>query len=129
MMMIWSYLVWKYKPHGSKWSKNKWAEDDYNEVLLPQMNVPRREVDGSINPEEPVSTQTFINICAVILKNIIGNLLNCWKLSVKRQSAAKPIKWKVQRLSEKSTFKRMEAGGTLNGWWYSLLYMVTYSWI
>ena len=37
-------------------------EDDYNEVLLPQMNVPRREVDGTLNPEEPVSTQTFIKI-------------------------------------------------------------------
>jgi len=36
------------------------SEDDYNEVLLPQLNVPRREVDGSLNPEEPVSTQTFI---------------------------------------------------------------------
>ena len=36
------------------------SEEDYNEVLLPQLNVPRREVDGSINPEEPVSTQTFI---------------------------------------------------------------------
>lgn len=35
-------------------------EEDYNEVLLPQLNVPRREVDGSLNPEEPVSTQTFI---------------------------------------------------------------------
>lgn len=35
-------------------------EEDYNEVLLPQLNNPRREVDGSINPEEPVSTQTFI---------------------------------------------------------------------
>lgn len=38
------------------------SEEDYNEVLLPQMNVPRREVDGSLNPEEPVSTQTFIKI-------------------------------------------------------------------
>jgi len=36
------------------------SEEDYNEVLLPQLNVPRREVDGSMNPEEPVSTQTFI---------------------------------------------------------------------
>ena len=36
------------------------SEEDYNEVLLPQLNVPRREVDGSLNPEEPVSTQTFI---------------------------------------------------------------------
>ena len=36
------------------------SEEDYVEVLLPQLNVPRREVDGTINPEEPVSTQTFI---------------------------------------------------------------------
>ena len=36
------------------------SEEDYNEVLLPQLNVPRREIDGSLNPEEPVSTQTFI---------------------------------------------------------------------
>ena len=35
-------------------------EDDFNEVLLPQLNVARREVDGSLNPEEPVSSQTFI---------------------------------------------------------------------
>lgn len=37
-------------------------EEDYNEVLLPQLNVPRREVDGSLNPDEPVSSQIFINI-------------------------------------------------------------------
>ena len=35
-------------------------QQDYNEVLLPQLNVPRREIDGSLNPQEPVSTQTFI---------------------------------------------------------------------
>ena len=32
----------------------------YNEVLLPQMNLKRREVDGSLNPDEPSSPQTFI---------------------------------------------------------------------
>lgn len=91
-------------------------EISYNEVLLPQMNVARREVDGSINPEEPVSTQTFIKYCAIILKNIIGNLLNCWKLSVKRQSAAKLIKMRrFNDYPKRSTFKRMEAGGTLRG--------------
>lgn len=35
-------------------------EEPYTEVLLPQMNVKRREVDGTINPEEPSSPQTFI---------------------------------------------------------------------
>ena len=36
------------------------SEEDYNEVLLPQLNVPRREVDGSLNPEEPVTPYTQI---------------------------------------------------------------------
>ena len=36
------------------------SEDDYTAVLLPQLNVARREVDGSLNPEEPSSPQTFI---------------------------------------------------------------------
>lgn len=31
------------------------AEEDYSAVLLPQMNVARREVDGTLNPEEPPS--------------------------------------------------------------------------
>jgi len=35
-------------------------ETAYNEVLLPQLNVPRRCADGSLNPEEPVSSQIFI---------------------------------------------------------------------
>ena len=35
-------------------------QQPYTEVLLPQMNVKRREVDGTINPEEPSSPQTFI---------------------------------------------------------------------
>ena len=35
-------------------------EEPYTEVLLPQMNVKRREVDGTINPDEPSSPQTFI---------------------------------------------------------------------
>lgn len=37
-------------------------EISYNEVLVPQLNVARREVDGSFNEEEPVSSQTFIKI-------------------------------------------------------------------
>lgn len=39
-------------------------EVPYNEVLLPQMNVKRREVDGSINPDEPSAAQTFITTSA-----------------------------------------------------------------
>ena len=35
-------------------------EEPYTQVLLPQMNVKRREVDGTINPDEPSSPQTFI---------------------------------------------------------------------
>lgn len=39
-------------------------EEPYTEVLLPQMNIKRREVDGSVNPEEPSSPQTFITTAA-----------------------------------------------------------------
>ncbi len=44
-------------------------EISYNEVILPQMNVPRREVDGSLNPEEPVASQTFIKIVIKVEKS------------------------------------------------------------
>lgn len=39
-------------------------ETPYNEVLLPQMNIKRREVDGSINPDEPSAAQIFITTSA-----------------------------------------------------------------
>ena len=52
-------------------------EDDYNEVLLPQMNVPRREVDGTLNPEEPVSTQTFITTARERTVFMYGKLIEC----------------------------------------------------
>ena len=39
-------------------------EEPYNEVLLPQMNIKRREADGSINPDEPSSPQIFITTAA-----------------------------------------------------------------
>ena len=35
-------------------------EEAYTQVLLPQMNIKRREVDGTINPNEPSSPQIFI---------------------------------------------------------------------
>ena len=36
------------------------SEEAYTEVLWPQLNVKRREVDGTLNVEEPSSPQTFI---------------------------------------------------------------------
>jgi len=53
------------------------SEDDYNEVLLPQLNVPRREVDGTLNPEEPVSTQTFITTAREKTVFMYGKLIEC----------------------------------------------------
>lgn len=35
-------------------------EDSYNNVVLPILNIPRKEVDGSLNPNEPASPQSFI---------------------------------------------------------------------
>ena len=53
------------------------SEEDYNEVLLPQLNVPRREVDGSINPEEPVSSQTFITTAREKTVFMYSKLIEC----------------------------------------------------
>lgn len=39
-------------------------EVPFNEVLWPQMNIARREVDGSLNPDEPSATQVFITTAA-----------------------------------------------------------------
>ena len=39
-------------------------ETAFNEVLWPQMNIARREVDGSLNPDEPSAAQTFITTAA-----------------------------------------------------------------
>lgn len=36
------------------------SEEAYTEVLWPQLNVKRREVDGTLNVDEPSSPQTFI---------------------------------------------------------------------
>ena len=40
------------------------SEEAYVEVLWPQLNVKRREVDGTLNLEEPSSPQTFITTAA-----------------------------------------------------------------
>ena len=53
------------------------SEEDYNEVLLPQLNVPRREVDGSLNPQQPVSTQTFITTAREKTVFMYGKLIEC----------------------------------------------------
>ena len=53
------------------------SEEDYNEVLLPQMNVPRREVDGTLNQEEPVSPQTFITTARERTVFMYGKLIEC----------------------------------------------------
>ena len=39
-------------------------EIPFNEVLWPQMNIARREVDGTLNPNEPSATQVFITTAA-----------------------------------------------------------------
>ena len=39
-------------------------EIPFNEVLWPQMNIARREVDGTLNPNEPSASQIFITTAA-----------------------------------------------------------------
>lgn len=39
-------------------------EIPFNEVIWPQMNIPRVEVDGTTNPDEPAASQTFITTAA-----------------------------------------------------------------
>ena len=39
-------------------------EVPFNEVLWPQMNIARREVDGTLNPNEPSAAQIFITTAA-----------------------------------------------------------------
>ena len=39
-------------------------EQPFNEVIWPQMNIPRVEVDGTINPDEPAAAQIFITTAA-----------------------------------------------------------------
>lgn len=40
------------------------SEEAYTEILWLQLNVKRREVDGTLNPNEPSSPQTFITTAA-----------------------------------------------------------------
>ena len=52
-------------------------EISYNEILVPQLNVARREVDGSFNPDEPVSSQTFITTAREKTVFIYSKLIEC----------------------------------------------------
>ena len=69
-------------------------EEPYNEILVPQMNIKRREVDGTLNEEEPSATQTFITTAAERTVFMYGKIIEiainailrpkeyfCWGLS------------------------------------------------
>lgn len=59
-------------------------EESYSAVLLPQMNVARREVDGSLNPEEPTSPQTFITTAREKTVFMYSKLIECAIMAVLR---------------------------------------------
>lgn len=52
-------------------------EIPYNEVLVPQMNIKRREVDGTLNPDEPSAAQIFITTAAERTVFMYGKLIEC----------------------------------------------------
>ena len=52
-------------------------EIPYTEVLLPQMNIKRREVDGTINPDEPSAAQSFITTAAPRTVYMYNKLIEC----------------------------------------------------
>lgn len=52
-------------------------EVPYTEVLLPQMNIKRREADGSINPDEPSAAQSFITTAAPRTVYMYNKLIEC----------------------------------------------------
>lgn len=52
-------------------------EISYNEVLVPQLNVARREIDGSFNEEEPISSQTFITTARERTVFMYQKLIEC----------------------------------------------------
>lgn len=53
------------------------SEEAYTEVLLPQMNVKRREVDGTLNQEEPSSPQIFITTATDRTAFMYSKLIEC----------------------------------------------------
>lgn len=61
-------------------------EVPFNEVLWPQMNIARKEVDGTTNPEEPTSAQIFITTAAERTVFMYGKLIECAINAVLRPS-------------------------------------------
>lgn len=59
-------------------------EISYNEVILPQMNVARREVDGYLNPEEPNPSQSFITTASSKTCFMYGKLIEMAVMAVLR---------------------------------------------
>ena len=52
-------------------------EVSYSEVLVPQLNIARREVDGSFNEEEPISSQNFITTARERTVFMYSKLIEC----------------------------------------------------
>lgn len=52
-------------------------EVSYSEILLPQLNIARREVDGSYNEEEPISSQNFITTARERIVYMYSKLIEC----------------------------------------------------
>lgn len=52
-------------------------EQPFNDVIWPQMNIARKEVDGTINPEEPTSAQIFITTAAPRTVFMYSKLIEC----------------------------------------------------
>lgn len=52
-------------------------EIPFNEVIWPQMNIQRREVDGTLNPDEPAAAQIFITTAAERTVFMYSKLIEC----------------------------------------------------
>lgn len=59
-------------------------EEPYNEIILPIMNIPRKEVDGSLNPDEPLSPQTFITTAGPKTCFMYGKLIELTVMEILR---------------------------------------------
>lgn len=59
-------------------------EEPYNNVVLPILNIPRREVDGSLNPEEPLSPQIMITTAGPKTCFFYSKLIECAAMEVLR---------------------------------------------
>ena len=52
-------------------------EVPFNEVIWPQMNIARKEVDGTLNPDEPAAAQIFITTAAERTVFMYSKLIEC----------------------------------------------------